>query len=308
MRYSALVAVLALACNGSTDTDATDTDDTDGTTDPFAQFIFVTQEATGNFTGFTSGTDYDSTVWLTQTVDPAKQGAFGASILVEDFDSGDPVPNATVELWLGNVVSGTPDTIEVSDQNGKAAFASVPSCEPFSYRVSTNPSLDETKITLAAHKVLPYQDGNDITGENFTSVSKVTYQLIPAILGINPNPEYAIVAGKAYDLDGGFIEGAQIIIYDEDGNIASDTVKVHYFVEEFPSRDQPHTSADGIWVAINVPPGSLRAEMWGVVDGQLGLLGATLIESYADTINLGNLSVGNGTGVQLPDECLQTSR
>ena len=92
-------------------------------------------------------------------------------------------------------------------------------------------------------------------------------------------------------------------MYDEDGNIP-DTLTVNYFTDAFPDRDQLWTSADGLWVAANVPPGNLRAEMWGLVDGQLRLLGATLLFSESDSINISNIFTGYGDGVKFPDSCL----
>ena len=91
-------------------------------------------------------------------------------------------------------------------------------------------------------------------------------------------------------------------MYDEDGNIP-ESLTVNYFVENFPARDQKWTSPDGLWVAANVPAGNLRAEMWGVVDGELRLLGATELFSEKDSINISNIFAGYGDGVKYPAAC-----
>jgi hypothetical protein len=296
-----------VACTGSSDGDSTDTDkDGDnGGGDPFSQFVNVDVETKGGvFTGFTPSTDFESATWLDRPADPAKQADVSLTLLVEDFESDKAVTDATTEVWLADVADGAPDLQAISSDSGTVDF-SLPTCTAMSYRTSTNPALDETKVSIGAHKVVPYNGGAAPTEqETFTSVSKTTYQLIPSILGISPDPAKAIVAGTAYDVTGvGKIEGAQIIVYDAAGDIVTDA-HVKYFVDEFPNRGQEHTSEDGLWVAINIPPGALRVEMWGVVDGTLGLLGATQIQSYADTINLGNIYAGNGTGVFIDDSCL----
>ena len=104
------------------------------------------------------------------------------------------------------------------------------------------------------------------------------------------------------DDDAGKIEGVQVVVYDADGNIP-DTLQVNYFVESFPAREQTATSADGLWVASNVPPGDLRVEMWGQVGGELVLLGATELKSEADSINIANIFAGYGDGVKYPASC-----
>jgi hypothetical protein len=283
--------------------------------DRFGEFIFVDVEATGDFSGFTAGEDFESTTWLTQTVNPALAGgSFDVVAFVEDFESGDPVDAATVDVYYADRVQGAPDVSAVSDSAGDLRVAS-PACQALTYKVTTDPILAETRTTYEAHQVFPHPgEGNtEITGFSFLSVSTVTYQLIPTILGVTVDPDKAVIAGTAYDVardaglpsddDAGKVEGAQVIVYDESGNIP-DSLVVNYFVDDFPDRDQKWTSADGLWVASNVPPGNLRVEMWGQVDGVLTLLGATQVYSEANGINISNIYAGYGDGVKYPSSCL----
>ena len=130
---------------------------------------------------------------------------------------------------------------------------------------------------------------------------------------MNVDPSLAIIAGTAYDvtrdaglssdIDDGKIEGVQVIVYDENGEIP-DALTVNYFTDSFPDRDQRWTSEDGLWVAANVPPGLLTVEMWGLVDGELKLLGATELLSESDSINISNIFAGYGDGVKFPENCL----
>jgi hypothetical protein len=208
-------------------------------------------------------------------------------------------------------VDGAPDQSVVSDDNG-AVSASAPSCEPISYRVTKTTGPILTKTTFKSHQTFGYPDGATIEGASFTSVSDTTYELIPGILGVDPQDTLAIVAGTAFDCtrdpsldpddDLGKIEGAQIVVYDADGNIP-DTMQVNYFVEEFPAADQKFTSADGLWVASTVPPGRLTIERWGNVGGEIVKLGATVVDTQADTIAIANIFAGYGDGVKAPDSC-----
>jgi hypothetical protein len=108
-----------------------------------------------------------------------------------------------------------------------------------------------------------------------------------------PNPDYD------HRCDG---DGDGVTDLDNEGQ-PIDGVFVKYFIENFPDPGQPHTSPDGLWVAINVPPGDVRVEMWGLIDGQEGLLGSTQLRTYADSINIANIFTGHD-GVKYPQDCL----
>lgn len=305
--------VLATGCSGDDGKDGnSDGDNPDG--DRFAEFINVTVDATGSLDCFTPGEDWASTEWLVGSADPANQVEYPINGFVEDFEEETAVDGATVSLWLDNVVDATPDLTAVSDNNGDVTLSG-PACSPISYRVTTEGGPTPTKTTYEVHQVFSPPTGASIDDATFVSVSEVTYQLIPGILGVSVDEDKAIIAGTAYDCtrdpddngDGGQIEGAQVIVYDADGNIP-DSLQVNYFTESFPDRDQPHTSADGLWVAANVPAGDLRVEMWGNVDGTLTLLGASELSSEADSINITNLFTGYGDGVKYPAACGSSTR
>ncbi|MBA2321276.1 MAG: hypothetical protein H0V89_08985, partial [Deltaproteobacteria bacterium] len=263
---------------------------------------------------FTPGADHASTTWLVSEPDSSLQADYPLTGTVTDFETDDLVHNATVSLWFGDAVEGPPDASGISDVNGSVAIASVPACDTMTYKVTTDPVLAETKTTFKAHQVYS-PSGAEIPGGGFTSVSSVTYQLIPTILGVAVDADKAVIAGTAFDCSrdpslpstdyAGRIEGLHVIVYDENGDIPQ-SLTVNYFVEEFPSQNQLHTSPDGLWVAANVPPGDLRVEMWGLVGGALTLLGATEVLSEAGSINIANLYTGYGDGVKFPASCMAT--
>lgn len=323
MRHTAWWPLLTLlaACTGTdnTDGDPTDTDATPVDGPPTFESLIKLEEDlpeafayAADFSCVPEGTDWASTPWLTQTPLAELPGNMTIDGTVKDFDREDEVvADATVSLWYDDHAVEAPDDIAVSDDDGLMTIDG-PSCQPMTYKVNTDPGRNETRDTYKAHQIWATPAGGSIDAE-FISVSNATYQVIPSILGQEVIPGMAIIAGTAADCtravdaskddDSGKIEGVQVVVYDDAGNIPEDLV-VKYFVDDFPDRKQKYTSADGLWVAVNVPPGPLRVEMWAWVDGEYKILGATRLISYADSINIANIFAGYGEGVKYPDACL----
>ena len=296
MRSTLWIALLALAaCNGG-DSTTDDSGPTDDGPPTFDDFIYTTVEATGDHGCY----DFSGT-WLTQDVDTTQVGTGALDGTVADFETEDPVPDAEVFIWYSDSTDGAADVETTSDNNGEFT-ATVPVCAPFTYKTQKPSASQPPKETFEAHQLYgPPQTGN-IT-DDFNSVSSVTYQIIPNLLGVSVDEDKGIIAGTAFDCTNTEIEGAQVVVRDADGNIPEDLV-VKYFVDNFPNRDQEWTSADGLWVAVNVPEGTLTVELWGRIDGELQQLGATNVPSRADVINISNIYEGYGDGVKYPDSCL----
>jgi hypothetical protein len=295
LHLAATLLLSAIACG---DKDEAGGDDT-AATDIFSEVITLTEETSGTLTCYTPGE-----AWITETPDASCQDTVTASGVVEDFETEDGVEDATVEIFFSDSVSGSADSVVTSDGDGNFSGATVPTCTPFSYQTSTDPDLDATKVTIEAHQIFdPLDKGETELDVTFNSVSSDTYAVIPALLGVSVDPELGIIAGTAYDCDGTELEGAQVIVRGADGEYA-ETQQVHYFVNDFPNRDQPYTSEDGLWVAINIPPGVVTVELWALSGGELVQIGATELEMYADVINISNIKIGYGDGVFYPTDCL----
>lgn len=315
MRTFIWMTAFALACSGGTS--STKSDDSGASTGggtggeggdeggggggaTFADFINVTDPATGDFTGYEGG--FDAAGAWNEVGTPVNTDPIDLSGEVKDFESDEEVSDATVEIWHADAVGGAPDSVSTSDASGAVSGLEVPNCTPVTYKVTTDAALGETKPTIEAHAV--YQgDGSD--ADDFNSVSTTTYQIIPSLLGVSPQPDKGIIAGTAYDVNEQKIEGAQVVVTDASGNIPSSSV-VKYFVDDFPNRNQAYTSADGLWVAVNVPPGTWNVEMY-IADGAGGhlLMGSTVVEVAADSINISNIYTAYGTGVKLPSGCFE---
>jgi hypothetical protein len=191
----------------------------------------------------------------------------------------------------------------VTNTNGEISVT-LPTCEPFTYKTATNPDLEQTVDTFEAHQIFgPDADGT--VDSEYNSVSDATYKIIPSLLGVSVDPDKGVIAGTAFDCADTDIEGAQVVVKDAAGNIPESLV-VKYFVDKFPNRDQPYTSPDGLWTAINVPEGDWTVEMY-VYDSASStnrLIGSTVLTVYANSINISNIYTGYSDGVKYPAECL----
>ena len=306
MRNLSLVLLMsAVACSDKEDGSGGDTGTTGGGGGGggggnIADYINVTDAPVGNLSCFSAADGLG-----TESAAPGCVGERQMSGSVLDFQEGDPVDEATVELFFGDSItdSSPPDVVYESDPNGLFT-GSVMACSPFTYRVSTDPALELTKVTIESHDVMPNEGPTIAASHELNSVSSVTYALIPNLLGLSPDVTKGIVAGRAYDCDGQNLQGAQVVVHDGAGNIPEGVV-VKYFVDEFPSRSQFSTSADGLWIIMDVPEGSWTVDGY-VADGMGGhsLVASTQLRVLPDSINISSIYTGISDGIKMPEQCL----
>ena len=299
--------LMFLACGEKDTTDTTTTEDTATTTTDgvaLSDFIYVTEAATGDDSCFAGeagvlGSDIAFSSWNTQDVNTDLVATISLDAEVIDFESDDPVEEATVDIFWSNTVSGVSDSSDISAEDGSVSIEAE-SCSPFSYRVYTDPALEETKVTIEANTV----ESPSATTTDLNSVSSATYRVITALMGISPDDDKGLVAGTMYDCNEDPIRGAQVVVRDVDGNIPESLV-VKYFVDDFPNRNQEWTSEDGRWLAVNVPEGTWYVDAY-VSDGAGGhtVKGSVIIEVSADSINISNIHTGFGDGIKYPEACL----
>jgi hypothetical protein len=124
------------------------------------------------------------------------------------------------------------------------------------------------------------------------------------LLGVSPNVEKGIVAGRAYDCAGENLEGLQVMVEGAGGNIPEGVV-AKYFRDDFPNRNQPYTSDDGLWILMDVPTGDWLVKGY-VADGLGGhtLVAQTELKVLADSINISSVYSGISDGVKMPADCL----
>jgi len=311
MRHLTLTAIAfagLFACNG--DKDTTDTGGDTATSDFFSTLVnsetpIVTEGGEAeDLSCWTGGQD-----WISQIPSSECQVDTDVSGIVSDFETGDPVDEATVEIFLTNTVpeNGAADQSSTTDVSGNVTLGDpIATCSPFTYRVSTDPARDETIVTLDAHQVVAPGEGQ---GFDFQSVSTATYAIIPSLLGVTVDDTKGAVAGTAYDCNGDPIQEAQVILRDSEGNYPDSQV-VRYFENEFPVRTRTTTSEDGLWVLLNVPAGRGNVvELYGVTEagGEPILLATSPVDVFADSLNVSSTTYGFEGGVVYPDSCLDPS-
>lgn len=313
MSTLSIVALLIAACGTKT---KDDTGNPTGTADggttatelTFEDFINVTDAFTGDvdsccdLVGEASDC-WNDVNWIASTPDPNLVVATPLNGSILDFDSESPVGDATLDLWFENDPTvGAPDYSVVSESDG-TVDSTFYTCKPIAYKVSTDPALGNTVDTYELNQIEPYTKGTIVT--DFNSVSSETYAIIPSLLGVSPDADKGTIAGTAYDCGGDPIEGAQVIVRDAETGAIPQSMVIKYFVDRFPNRSQPYTSADGLWVAINVPEGVWTVELYVADDaGDHTLLGKSPAYIFPESILISNIYTGFETGQRYPDICL----
>jgi hypothetical protein len=300
-----LLALLLVGCpngsDGSSDDKTDDSGDTDTTAEPrtIDDFVDVTTPyVAADATCWTPGT------LTTQTPDPTCQNEVSVTGKVEDFQTGDGVPDISVQIWNSDDITGSADAVATADGSGNFD-ATIPTCTPFGYGTSTPPEWKETKDTYEVHQTY----GPDVTSVTFNSVSEATSRLIPGLIGIDWDETTGIIAGAVYDCNEDPIQYAQIFFHDADGNVPGQGDIFYFSVSgdtELPTtrEAQPYTNTNGLWVAINVPDGDWTVEAWGYDGADHVLLGATQLTIQAGSVNISNVHLGISDGLAYPASCL----
>lgn len=312
------LSIVALLLTGCGDKDGDDTGGAGTTADGgttaevgvFEDFINVTDAYTGDIDSCCDliGLDsdcWDGTTWIDQTVNINAQIGVALNGEIIDFESDDPVGDATLDLWFENDPTvGAPDYSVVGDADG-LVDSTFFTCKPIAYKVSTDPALENTVDTYELNQIEPWTDGVSTVYPEFNSVSTTTYAVIPSLLGVSPDGDKGTIAGTAYGCGGDPIEGAQIIVRDRDTGAIPESLVVKYFVDSFPNRNQPYTSPDGLWVAINVPEGVWDVELY-VADGagDHTMIGKSPAYIFPESILISNIYTGFDDGQRFPDSCL----
>jgi hypothetical protein len=195
-------------------------------------------------------------------------------LVLADFAEDFAVENAYVDVFLGNVVTGTPDfELGPTDADGATDDFQAPANALIAYRVNGSTDIPyppgEIKTTIEYGQPVP-ETGGDIDA---IAVSRMTYQLIPTVLGIPPTPGLGILAGAFNDCGDREVIGVVARLYPQgSAEPCNDEVAVRcldrYFIDETPARDQKWSSEDGLYGILEIPPGeAYTLELHGKVTG-----------------------------------------
>lgn len=302
MTLLTLASLSLFSCDGSDgSTDAVDTGD--GSSERTeSYFINTTVPFEGDNT--CQGADFG-------TIDPAKQVNVTFNGEVHDFQTEDEVPEATVKTWLQDDINLAADD-EIEAGSSGEFTTTLPVCTPIAYGTFTPPEWEETVDTFEVHQIFGY-DEDGVVDEWVNSVSVATSKIIPSVIGIQWDESTGIVAGTAYDCATGtdgeveFFGNAQVLIRDADGNIPQ-TADIFYFDDfDLPTSHEKKSAVNpvnGLWVAVNVPVGTWIVEMKGFNGTDYDLLGSTVLEIRAGSVNISNIYAGKTDGISYPPSCL----
>lgn len=296
------------------DTDASDTDPSGGDDLPP-----LTETPAGDFTCVTPAVDFAAVGWAPPQMLAADIVADqSVTLYVQDFQEETPATSRSVSLWYDNVVEGAPEVQGNVNSEAKVSLDAA-SCQPMSYLTKELEGLNEAVATYKAHQIFA-PDPGEVT---FQSVSIATYRLIPTVLGISVDPTKGNIAGTFYDCsrdpaldssdDTGKVEGMRVRIHKcpsatsepADCTEPVSGVVIKYFVDNFPDRDQPYTSEDGLWGIFNIPDGTYRISAYSLFDGEEKVVGGTTARVFQDSINIANIWAGYPDGVKYPSDCVE---
>lgn len=273
-----------------------DTDDPGGgDTDPpeddkvFAAMITVTDEVVGDLSCFNPIGSCASMRADESCIQPV-----AVSGQVEDFETDDEVePDGEVRVYADGALSGDADlTWALSD--GRFVGSGVNTCEPVL-----------VEIELESEYVRTFHQSYTFTGsETLTVISESTAAVIPSLLGVSVDAGSGALFGAIQDCTGGALQNVQVIASLAGYGYPAEQ-SAHYFVADFPNRDQEATSEDGMWMLVNLPVGDYEVQAWGRVEG----FDEPLLMAYgnasvaADAFTVTALQLGF-CGALLPEGCL----
>ena len=295
-------------CNGATDDIGGDDDDATGDDDDATQGgdpgdLDTTQAVTGDW----------SCKGELVTPTPGAVGDFTGNVL--DFEDDVPVDGADVRIWVGNnPESGAAQSQAfTSDANGQVEINGViQACSPFAVYVFKE---WDPPITYPTYQKNFVTDASPPWTDDFNSVAFSTYNLLPLTVGVEAEPGKGIAAGRVQDCNGDDVANGEITVgsidWDAGTTVEAEGYSTRYFIDESPNLDADEISPDGLFGALNVPPGAeWNVLLWGIpqdeahcetkTDGTifwndensaLCLLGTTSVFVIENSVNVSNIEL-----------------
>ena len=208
-----------------------------------------------------------------------------------DFQTDEPLIGGSMTLYGDEGITGTEVATATSDEDGNYEFTLPTGQTHWAFKVVVEDALDTYSLNQY------YEPGVAAQSDDIDSVSLLTAQALPAFIGVTRTPGLGIIAGSIRDCDGNVVKGAVAAV--------SNTLDVASHVEggvsyyfsaantSLPVRHslQSSTNTDGVFVAIELPPGQERfLQVWGFVDdadladGEMTLLGQVAAPIIADAV------------------------
>ena len=235
------------------------------------------------------------------------------TLTVEDFQEGNPVPDACIEFYPTNVIDtdNTCDGMTTDDSGNVTVMDAANSW--YAYRIfpSDGPTPATTIVgSVQYNEQAPDAEGGSPTGN---SVSQATINLIPTVLGFRRSAGTAVLAGTINDCNDDVVYGTRIRAYTADGTrieegMAGSAPHFRYFDgNDFPNGSQPWSHVDGLFAAANLPADpngtDFFLELWGKLsaDGEPQLLGCETGKLFPDTVTILNIGPLRADGPSCPN-------
>lgn len=210
---------------------------------------------------------------------------------VEDFQTGDPVPGATVTVFAGVDFDNPADSV-TADVNGDYTVTLPAGTTRFGFKAEGDGTLD----TYLLNQIVADPQA---TTASFTvnSVSELTANALPAFIGVTRTPGLGVVAGAMRDCNLNEVSNAIVTVSGTSGEADHLAGAESYYFSagstELPVRhnQQLATNSNGLFVIIEVPiAAEAYVQVWGYQDqaaldaGDLTLLAEIPAPVVADSV------------------------
>ncbi|MBK8172147.1 MAG: hypothetical protein IPK60_17630 [Sandaracinaceae bacterium] len=251
---------------------------------------------------------------------PVETGAATSfDLRAEDFQNHTPVPDVAINFYPDNLIpasracTGTCFTA-MTNSDGRVTVTDALGSWYAYYIAPRDCSVSGACPTAAATPVPTVQYNEIVPAATSTavgnSVSQATLGLIPTVLGLSRQNGTAIVAGALYDCNDLAVQNLVIRMFKADGTEIIDTggrtqPAFKYFNgDSFPDGTQTNSNTDGLYAAANIAVPAdgtpLRMESWGMVDGEMHMIGCEEALVFADGVTVMNLRPFRSDG---PSNC-----
>ncbi len=201
---------------------------------------------------------------------------------VNDFQSGSPVPNATVTVFHNQDHMNPFDT-QTSDSDANISFTIPTGTKRFGYKMTANTALP----TFLLNQTLDSPSMAAQMEKEIRSVSNATAATLPALIGQTRTAGTGVVAGALRDCQNHEVSGFIATISSTSGMATTlEGADTYYFSPTVGlpvhHNQQHYGSKDGLFMIIQVPTSSPTGyvQMWGFPtedDLAMGMAGLKLV-------------------------------
>lgn len=223
-------------------------------------------------------------------------------VQVNDFQSGNAVPNAVVQIFDDNVVPATDDCGDcfefTADAEGRGT-ATASAGGWFAVRVL---GIEGTTARTLQYNLVP-PSGT----QTALSISNSTLNTVPALVGLSRQAGTGVLAGSARDCNDLTVAGVVLRIFLADGTeVPASGGRTEpgffYFSEStgLPAGSEEFTTSNGQFGAANLAASTepARLEVWGRLEagGEIQRLGCEESSIVGDTISIINVGPSRSDG------------